>query len=221
MSRRRRVGLLVAAAAVAAGLGVSLVSGYSASVSESYGPLQPVLVVTRLLDGGETLTPGLIREKTDLRQVPSRFVPAGAISSPARALGLETTAPLAAGSYLTSSALRLPRSGKPDRLRIGRGRVPVELSVSGAGILSGAGPAAVAAKTVDVLVTREGPIGNRGKTRVAAERVPLIAVLGNDPADDGLGPGRVVLGLTRPQAIALIDAESFARRVTVIQREGR
>jgi hypothetical protein len=69
-----------------------------------------------------------------------------------------------------------------------------------------------------VLVTREGPVGGSGKTSVAAESVPLLAVAGSDPAEGGPGTSRVVLGLTRPQAIALIDAESFARRLTVLPR---
>jgi hypothetical protein len=89
--------------------------------------------------------------------------------------------------------------------------VPVELTVSGAGVLSGAG------RLVDVLVTHEGRIGGQGETRVVAERVPLIAVSGPDP-DAGPGLSKVVLGLTRRQAIELIDAESFARRVTVLPR---
>jgi hypothetical protein len=105
-------------------------------------------------------------------------------------------------------------SGKPKRPRISKDRVPVELTVSGAGVLSGA------SRLVDVLVTSEGRIGGRGKTGVAAERVPLIAVAGPDP-EAGTGLTKVVLGLTRRQAIKLIDAESFARRVTVLPRGAR
>jgi len=211
VSRSRRAVLLVGAAVIAAGLGIALVSGYSASVSDSYGRLRAVLVVTRMIAAGEIVSPKLVAARTEVRQVPARFVPAGAISRPSLALGYEAVGPLAAGSYLTFGALRRPGSDKPDRPRIGRGRVPVELTVSGAGVLSGAG------RLVDVLVTHEGRIGGQGKTAVAAERVPLIAVSGPDP-DAGAGLSKVVLGLTRRQAIRLIDAESFARRVTILPR---
>jgi len=211
VSRGRRAFLLVGAAVVAAGLGIALVSGYSASVTETYGQLRSVVVVTRTVEAGELVSPKLLATRTEVRQVPARFVPAGSISRSSLALGYEVVGGLAAGSYLTRGALRRPGSDKPDRPRVGRGRVPVELTVSGAGVISGAG------RIVDVLVTDEGRIGGRGKTRVAARRVPLIAVSGPDP-DSGAGLSKVVLGLTRRQAIELIDAESFARRLTILPR---
>jgi hypothetical protein len=206
--------LLMGGAVIAAGLGIALVSGYSASVTESYGRLRPVVVVTRLIEAGELVSPGLVKTRTEVRQVPVRFVPAGAIGEASYALGNELVVPLAAGSYLTRGALRRPGPDRSEEPRIGRGRVPVELTVSGAGALSGAG------RLVDVLVTRESQIGGQGRTDVAAERVPLIAVSGPDP-DTGAGFTKVVLGLNRRQAIRLIDAESFARRVTVLPRRGR
>jgi hypothetical protein len=216
VSRRRRAAVLVVAAAAAAGLGVALVSGYSNSVSQSYGRLRPVVVVTGLLAGGELLTPRILRDRTEIRQVPARFVPARALPAPDRALGFEPQGPLAAGSYLTAGILRRPEGDRPGKPRIARGRVPVELTVSGAGALSGPGTASGRGRMVDVLVTEEGRIGGRGKTRIAALRVPLLTVVGSDPA--GAGTSRVVLGLTRSQAISLIDAESFARRLTVLPR---
>lgn len=211
MKRGLRTALLTGGAVVAAGLGIALISGYSASVSESYGRLRPVVVVTRLIGQGESVSPRLLKTRTEVRQVPARFVPAGTITEPSLALGYEAVLPLSAGSYLTRGALRLPNSDRTRRPRIGRGRVPVELTVSGAGVLSGA------RRMVDVLVTREGKIGGQGRTDVAAERVPLIAVSGPDP-EAGVGLSKVVLGLTRQQAIRLIDAESFSRRVTVLPR---
>jgi Flp pilus assembly protein CpaB len=203
--------LLVLAALIAGGLGIALVSGYSASVSESYGALKPVVVVTRTIPAGELIAPRLIARRTEVRQVPLRFVPAGALSMPAQAFGFESRATLPAGSYLTRGALKPPGRDRPRGPRIGRGRVPVELTVSGAGALDGGG------RRVDVLVTTEGRIGGRGETRVAAEGVPLIAVAGPDP-EAATDLTKVVLGLTRRQAITLIDAEAFARRVTVLPR---
>ena len=211
MSRGRRAVLLVGAAVIAAGLGIALVTGYSTSVNETYGRLRSVVVVTRVIEEGQVVSPKLVTARTEVRKVPARFVPAGSIDMPSLALGYEVIGRLAAGSYLTRGALRRPASGEPKRPRIGRGRVPVELVVSGAGGFQNAGG------LVDVLVTREGRIGGQGVTRVAAERVPLIAVSGPDP-DGGTGLNKVVLGLTRRQAIELIDAEAFARRLTILPR---
>ncbi len=216
MSRNRRAALLVAASVAAAGIGVTLVSGYSTSVSQSYGDLQPVVVVSGDLAGGRELTSGLLRRQTEIRQVPSRFVPAGALSDPVAAIGFETTGPLASGSYLTTGVLRRPAKERSGRPRLAVGRIPVELTVSGAAALSEAG----SGSKVDVLVTREVATGGRGSTRLVARRVPLIAVGGGDPAA-GAGLSKVILGLTRSQAITLIDAEAFARRLTVLPGAGR
>jgi Flp pilus assembly protein CpaB len=201
----------VLAALIAGGLGIALVSGYSASLSESYGALRPVVVVTRTIPAGEVVSPELVGRRTEVRQVPLRFAPAGALSMPSQAFGFELRAPLPGGSYLTRGALKPPDRKTPGGPPIGRGRVPVELTVSGAAVLAGGGG------RVDVLVSTEGRIGGRGETRVVAERVPVIAVGGPDP-DAGAGLSKVVLGLTRRQAILLIDAEAFARRVTVLPR---
>jgi Flp pilus assembly protein CpaB len=205
--------LMVTAAAVAAGLGMALVSGYSASVSQSYGDLRPVVVVERFLPAGKPITLKRAGTAFEVRQVPARFAPAGSLARIGEAVGFEPVAPLTPGSYVTGSLLKVPGPDPRKRRRgLGGGRVPVELTVSGAGALTGPG------RRVDVLVTREGPVGGSGKTSVAAESVPLLAVAGSDPAEGGPGTSRVVLGLTRPQAIALIDAESFARRLTVLPR---
>ncbi len=221
MNRHRRAALLVVAAVVAGGLGVALVSGYSRSVSEGYGRLRPVVVVSGTLAGGRTLTGELIRRQTEVRQVPARFVPAGALTDPGTAVGFETVVPMARGSYVTTGDLRRPRGERSREPRIGRGRIPVELNVSGATALSRAGSSAGAAGKVDVLVTRDGPIGGSGSTRLAARRVPLIEIGGQGPGARDAGLSRVILGLTRSQAIELIDAEAFARRLTVIPGAGR
>lgn len=207
---------MVTAAVVAAGLGMALVSGYSASVSESYGGLRPVVVVARFVPAGESITPKLAAASFEVRQVPARFAPAGSLIRSGEAVGLEPVVPLPPGSYVTGSLLRIPGyDQKKSKPGLGRGLVPVELTVSGGGALPGPG------RLVDVLVTREGRIGGTGKTSLAAAGVPLIAVVGTDPADAASGLTKVVLGLTRAQAIGLIDAESFARRLTILPRSHR
>jgi hypothetical protein len=90
----------------------------------------------------------------------------------------------------------------------------VEISVSGAGALLAAGPAPAGAK-VDVVVTDEPDGPGPGRTYVAAAAVPLLALRpGLEGTTEGLAAA--TLGLTRRQALRLIAAESFARRVTVL-----
>lgn len=207
--------LLLAGAAVAGILAVSIVSGYSSAVTGSYGELRPVVVLSRDLPKGRRIAPRTAGNALEIRRVPDRFLPAAALASPADALGFELAAELPAGSYLTGNLLRAPGSDRPRIPSAGRGRSAVEIAVSGAGALTGTGG------RVDVLVTSEPSTGGSGRTRIAARRVPLIAVGRPGASDAGPGLTQVTLGLTRRQAVRLIQAESFARRMTVLPRGKR
>jgi hypothetical protein len=69
---------------------------------------------------------------------------------------------------------------------------------------------------VDVVVTTEPTGTGPGRTYVAATAVPLLAL---GPGADGPGPGgtsAATLGLTKGQALRLIAAESFARKLTLL-----
>jgi len=68
---------------------------------------------------------------------------------------------------------------------------------------------------VDVVVTSEPRGGARGRTYVAAAGVPLLALApaGEDPTGS---TAAATLGLTRRQALRLIAAESFARKLTLL-----
>lgn len=212
MNRRRRALLLLAGAAAAGLLAMVMVSGYSSSVAGTYGDLRPVAVVTRDLAPGDRITPKTVARSFGLRQVPDRFVPAAALLSPDDAIGLELAAAAPAGSYVTGNLLRVPGSNRARTPPAGKGRSPVELAVSGAGALAGA------RGKVDVLVTSEPSTGGSGRTVVAARRVPLIAVGRTGASDAGPGLTQVTLGLTPTEARRLVQAESFARRVTVLPR---
>lgn len=212
MSRRRRAMLMLLAAAGAGLLAVTLVGGYSSSVAQSYGELRPVVVLVRSLVPGQKISAQVAAGSFETRQVPARFVPTGAIGDPARAVGLEVIAPMPSGSYLTGPGLRPPGSDEPKRPVAGRNRHAVELSVSGAGALSGTGK-------VDVLVTTDNDRGG-GHTVIAARRVPLIAIGRSGQSETGPGLTEVTLGLTRSQAIRLVDAQTFARRITVLPASG-
>jgi Flp pilus assembly protein CpaB len=215
MSRRRRALVFLFLALAAAAGAAAMADGYGSTVARRYGPLRPVVVVSAKLPGGERIDPADAATGLSVRRVPARFVPSGALASPAEALGLVPDASLPAGSYLLAAQLHLPRR----RSRASRGlsgdRRPVEISVSGAEALLSAGPVAAGAR-VDVVVTGEpGPLG-RGRTYVAAAGVPLLALR---QGVEGTGEGGIAaatLGLTREQALRLINADSFARKVTLL-----
>jgi Flp pilus assembly protein CpaB len=213
--RRARAIAFFAVAALAATLAAALVAGYGSRVARGYGPLRPVVVTTAPLPAGRPLGPSDIDSAFEVRRVPGRFVPPGALSLPADALGLAPRGPVPAGTYLVASQLRPPGSGDSAQPGLIGGRRPVEINVSGAAALLAGGRSPNAA-AVDVVVTTE-PAGPRpGRTYVAAAHVPLLAL---GPGPEGPGPGTTAaatLGLTRRQALRLIAAESFARKLTLI-----
>ena len=214
MTRRARaVGFLLAAAFAAAGA-AAVADGYGKSVVRGYGELRPVLVASALLPAGEPLRPAAVAERLEVRRIPVRFTPQGALADPAEAVGLEPLAPVPAGSYLLASQLRPPRRAHPAAL--GHGRRPVEIDVSGAGALMAFGSRPIGAR-VDVVVTSEPSGSGSGRTYVAAPAVPLLALVPAAEAGEG-DLATATLGLTRAQALRLIAAESFARRVTLIAR---
>lgn len=213
MSRRRRsIGLMLGAllAAVAA---ATIADGYGRSVVRGYGELRPVLVASADLPAGKEIGPAVAAEQLEVRRVPVRFAPAAALAAPQEALGLVPAANVPAGSYLLAAQLRPPRGSASETNGLGHGRRPVEIAVSGAGALGAFGGQPVGSR-VDVVVTTEPSGSGDGRTYVAAPAVPLLALT---PAGAGEpGEATVTLGLTRSQALRLIAAESFARRLTVI-----
>ncbi|HET9593796.1 MAG TPA: SAF domain-containing protein [Solirubrobacterales bacterium] len=215
MSRRARALGFLLAALVAAAAAAVIADGYGASVVRGYGELRPVLVATAGLPAGKPIDPESAAEDLEVRRVPVRFVPPGVLAALPEAVGLVPAAPIPAGSYLLAAQLHALRAGA-SRTDLGGGRRPVEIAVSGAGALEATGVSPLGSK-VDVAVTTEPSGPGEGRTYVAAPAVPLL----------GLGPGgegvegetaTATLGLTREQALRLIEAESFARRITLIPR---
>jgi pilus assembly protein CpaB len=212
VSRRGRALGFLLAAGVGAAAAAMIADGYGESVVAGYGELRPVLVAAAELRAGEVIEPRTVAEKLAVRRVPVRFAPPSALAAPTEAFGLRPAATVPAGSYLLAEQLRSAQA-RPGDPALGRGRTPVEIDVSGAGALSALGARAVGSK-VDVVVTDEPDSSGPGRTYVAAPAVPL---LGLRPGGEGeVGEATATLGLTREQALRLIDAESFARRVTVI-----
>ncbi len=205
--RRRSLGFLFAAG-LAAAIAAAIADGYGESVASGYGELRPVVVVAADLPAGEPVDPAAL----ELRRVPVRFAPPGTLGSPTEAVGLEAAAAVPAGSYLLAAQLRPPRSGGGLGGVLGGGRRPVEIAVGGADALMVGGTQPVGSR-VDVVVTTEPGGAGGGRTYVAARAVPLLAL---GPGEEGSGTAAATLGLTREQALALIDAQSFARRVTIL-----
>jgi hypothetical protein len=215
VSRRARaiafLGLALFTAAVAAGIADS----YGSRVTSGYGPLRQVVVATKSLRAESVLGPVDISAGLEIRRVPVRFVPVGALRDPREALGLAPTATLKPGAYLVASQLRARRPGSSAGVPLGSSRHPVEITVSGAEALLAAG-SADARTTVDVVVTTEPSGSGSGRTYVAVAGVPLLAL---GPGADGPGPGgtaAATLALTKRQALRLIAAESFARKLTLL-----
>ncbi|HEY2335507.1 MAG TPA: SAF domain-containing protein [Solirubrobacterales bacterium] len=215
MSRRARAVAFLLLALGAAALAAGIADDYGSSVARGYGPLRSVVVAGHGLKAGKPLLPAELSEALEQRRVPARFVPPGALAAPEDALGLVPVAGISAGSYLLAAQLRPPRRPRSKGLSLGPRRRPVEISVSGAEALLAAG-AAPRGTEVDVVVTTEPSGPGPGRTYVAAAGVPLLAL---GPGADGPGPGgasSATLGLTRSQALRLIEAESFARKLTLL-----
>lgn len=212
MSRRGRAVAFFAAAGVAATAAATIADGYGDRVARGYGALRQVVVASEDLRAGQRIDPGIAAERLEVRQVPIRFVPPATLAAPREALELVPAGPVPAGSYLLATQLRPPRSR---RLSAGlpRGRRPVEIAVDGAGALTAFGVQPVGSR-VDVAVTTEPTGAGGGRTYVAAAGVPLLALGAGGEGEPG--DASVTLGLTRSQALRLLAAESFARRVTVL-----
>lgn len=214
MSRRRRALVFLLLALLATAATAAIADSYGANAVRGYGPLRPVVVLATDIAAGRRIGPGQVDSDLELRRVPERFVPPGALAAPEEALGLAARAPLPAGSYLLAAQLGVARDGRGRAPRLGGGRRPVEIAVSGADALLSAGPAA--GSRVDVVVTSEPSGAGPGRTYVAAAAVPLLAIR---PGAEGPGPAATAaatLGLTKRQALRLIAAESFARKVTLL-----
>jgi Flp pilus assembly protein CpaB len=216
VSRRGRSLGFVLAALLAAAAAAAIADGYGDSVARGYGALRPVVVAGDELEAGAAIGP---RQASglELRRVPDRFVPPGALRNPAEAIGLVPSAAIPAGSYLLASLLRPPSADGGSSAGLGRGRHPVEIAVSGAEVLLTAGEQPVGAR-VDVVVTTEPDGAGPGRTYVAAAAVPLLALAPGAEGAAAEGTAAATLGLTRRQALRLIAAESFARRVTLLAR---
>src|SRR4051794_9747804 len=213
MSRRARALAFLLAALIAAAAAAAIADGYGDSVVRGYGELRPVLVASSKLPAGKPIDPAVAAEKLEVRRVPVRFAPPGALAAPAETVGLVPAASIPAGSYLLAAQLRAPHVSGP-AATLGHGRRPVEIAVSGAGALAAMGASPVGS-SVDVVTTTDPGGSGGGRTYVAARAAPLLGVGRGGEGVEG-ETATPPLGLPRKQPLRLIAAESFARRITLI-----
>jgi pilus assembly protein CpaB len=219
MSRRARAAAFLAMAVGCAVLAAVIADGYGSSVASSFGPLRPVVVAARSLPTGRTIDPTVLSSSLEVRRIPARFVPPGALEVPEQALGQKPATSVPAGSYLLAAQLRPPKAGHAVAgPRLAPGRSPVEISVSGAEALLVAGGSPEGTR-VDVVVAAEPRGPGPGRTYVAAAGVRLLALHEHGPSGPGPSAGWfATLSVTRREALRLIQAESFARQVRLLPR---
>lgn len=225
MKRRVRAIAFGCAALVCAGLAAAMTGGYRQDIQSELGPLRPVVVATARIPAGRTIAAKDVGDLLEVRRVPERFAPAGALALPDEAAGRAPATGIPAGSYVLAAQLRDPRGGGRRHdlpARVGPGRTPVEISVTGAEALAADGGDPVGAR-VDVIVTSEpGPGGGHGRTYVAARSVRLLALSQSGGGHSSDYPAAsapswtATLALTRAQALDLIQAENFARGLRLI-----
>lgn len=217
-ARRRRGVVLLLLALACGSLAASEIGDRIGDVEARIGVPVPVVVAARDIDAGAELSRADLR----LSQVPQRFAPPDAPTSPDQALGLRTAGPVAAGSPITAGVVGASAGGDdPGGLR--RGERAVDVVVAGAGSLL---ETAMPGTRVDVLVSTdpgEGP----GSSFLALEDVELLALAPAAPSDAPLeadlsaGPATsvaVTLRTTLRQAVYLTAAQSYAREIRVLPR---
>lgn len=212
MSRRARAAAFATGALACAVIAASLADGYRNQVSAQYGPLRSVLVAVHDIPAGQIFGEKQVRELTAVRRVPARFVPPGALSNPADALGQAPAAALPVGAYVLAAQLAVPQAPQAEAPSVGQGRRPVQIAVSGAEALSIAG--SPEGSLVDVVISEQPNASGDGRTYVAAPGVRLLA-LGNAGPE---GSSNATLALTEEQALALIGAEGSARDIRLLPR---
>jgi Flp pilus assembly protein CpaB len=214
VSRRARALVFLVAALVCAVLAATVAGRYRSRIEARYGPLRPVVVATAELPAGEPIGVERAGSALSVRRVPARFIPPGALTRPANALGRSPGATVPAGSYLLGAQLALPKADTPRTPGVGQGLRPVEVPVAGAQALT-VEEAAPEGRRVDVVVSRQAGLGRSARAYIAAASVKLLAL--QSPAGPGEG-WSATLAVTEQQALALIGAQSAGREIRLLPR---
>jgi len=217
VTRRRRALLLGGLALLLGALAASDVAGREAALERRLGPLVPVVVTRAEVPAGETFDP----EALVVRQVPARFAPAGAATTPGELAGLRAGVDVPAGADVGVGMVERGDPGTATGAPVRPGERVAELVAAGSPELIRPGG------RVDVVVTRSGDGGSAGATQLALEDVEVLSALPADPAAPGEGPSapgaalpRVVASLrvTLRQAVYLAAAQTFATELRLLAR---
>lgn len=195
MNPRQRQGLLLVIIAAAGLLGVFLlIANYVSDVSKQVGPKTQILVLRRSLPAYRPVTAADLGVVT----LPQQWVPSNALETPGEALGLISTSPLQAGTYLQQGVLVQEPLLQPGSEEIS---IPVDAE-------TGVGGQITQGSLVDMIATY-GSGGRNGKG-VAEYVVRHVRVLG---VPSGSTSGPINLALTPQQALVVSLAESTASKV--------
>jgi pilus assembly protein CpaB len=214
VSRRARALAFLIAALVCAVLAATVAGRYRSRLEARYGPLRPVVVATAELAAGEPIGTDRARAALAVRRVPASFVPPGALTRPADALGRAPGATIPAGSYLLGAQLAVPQVKQPRAPGVGVGLRPVQVAVAGAEALT-IGGLSPAGRRVDVVVSRQAGLGRSARAHIAASAVKLLALAA--PAGPG-EPWNATLAVTEQQALSLIASQSAGREIRLLPR---
>lgn len=215
MSRRLRAGLLAAAALVCALASAGLASRYRSGAAAGYGELRPVVLVERALERGSKLRRHDLETRLGRAELPQNLIAPDALADEAEALGRRPANDIPAGSYLLGSQLRAAAGRRPGT-EIAKGRFPIEVQVAGAAALAARG--GVGGRPVDVVVADEPAAGKQPRVRLAARSVPLLELRRGGRGEPEGGDWVAILALRRPEALAVIEAENYARELRLIPR---
>lgn len=212
MSRRARALAFLGAALVCAIVAATVADRYRSRVEGRYGPLRAVVISAAELRSGQAIDPRRAAALMSIRRVPARFVPPGAITSPAEAVGRAPVATIPPGSYVIAAQLRIPKVEPPRPVGVGAGRRPVQVGIAGAEALLVGGSSPEGSR-VDVVVSRQSGLGTSAHARIAASAVKLLAL--EAPAGPGEG-WSATLAVTEQQALTLIGAQAAGREIRLL-----
>jgi Flp pilus assembly protein CpaB len=212
VSRRARALAFLIAALVCAVLAATIAGRYRSRLEARYGPLRPVLVSTSELAAGQPIGASQARTALAVRRVPASFVPPGALTSPADALGREPGATIPAGSYVLGAQLAVPQAKERPAAGVGMGLRPVQVAVAGAEALTVGGDPPEG-RRVDVVVSRQAGLGSTARAHIAASAVRLLALAA--PSEPGES-WSATLAVTEQQALSLIAAQSAGREIRLL-----
>ena len=106
MSRRARAIGFAAAAVACAALAATIAGRYRTDLEDQLGPLRRVVVARGQLSPTRPLRPAEASSLLEIRRIPERFAPPGALTAPRQAVGHTPTVRIPAGAYVLASQLR-------------------------------------------------------------------------------------------------------------------